>query len=425
MNFWYHEQTKHSYVSVRSNPSRLSWENQPSTYKVYPSHFPKMSLDLSKKEDSFLYYIAGLTAKKSYPGVEYFLRINPSAGALYPNELYFQARGVEGVEDGIYHYEVSSNSIVLLQSITDDGGLEPYFGFQRAMKGYLFLISALYFRSSWKYKNRAFRYCLLDAGHLLGSIEASALHEFHAVQTLYSIDREKLNTLFGFGDREWFLCSASMAIPIQGSHVEPLEFALEYVDATRTFEPNPLVERAYKESALLQNCKKEGRAPHFTYQSQKLKETIFARRSQRGFDGGALTKGQFDYIMEVLLSPIMSDCDEDISIYAVINRVIDLPLGLYKDGVYIKYGDFKEHAGYLCLEQYTLASKGAVVFFLTSKGENYQPLYQKAGMIGHRLYVVSNYLGIGCSGIGAYYDDEVADFLGCNEMVLYALAIGK
>gem|GEM_PF-4225614 len=33
---------------------------------------------------------------------------------------------------------------------------------------------------------------------------------------------------------------------------------------------------------------------------------------------------------------------------------------------------------------------------------------QKAGIIGHRLYLISNYLGIGCSGIGAYYDEEVA-----------------
>lgn len=38
----------------------------------------------------FYIILQGLTAKKSYP-----------------NELYFQARGVENVEDGIYHYEVN------------------------------------------------------------------------------------------------------------------------------------------------------------------------------------------------------------------------------------------------------------------------------------------------------------------------------
>ena len=153
--FWYHSTTKHSYNSVRMYPNQLSWEDQPSTYKNYPETYSKRKLDLGNAEDNFLYHIAGLTAKKSYPSGEYYLRINPSAGALYPNELYFQARGVEYVEDGIYHYEVSSSSITRLQDIADDEGLEPYLGYRTAMKGYLFLVSAIYYRSSWKYKNRA------------------------------------------------------------------------------------------------------------------------------------------------------------------------------------------------------------------------------------------------------------------------------
>ncbi|WP_321314830.1 hypothetical protein [Halarcobacter sp.] len=41
------------------------------------------------------------------------------------------------------------------------------------------------------------------------------------------------------------------------------------------------------------------------------------------------------------------------------------------------------------------------------------------------MYLASNYLGIGCSGIGAYYDDEVCEFLGEYTQGLYALAIGK
>jgi SagB-type dehydrogenase family enzyme len=196
---------------VRTNPNHLSWEDQPLTYKNYPDTYQRSKIDLEKNEDSFLYHIAGLTAKKTYPSGEYYLRINPSAGALYPNELYFQARGVEGVEDGIYHYEVSTSSLTILQSIADTEGLEPYLGFKTAMNGYLFLVSAVYYRSSWKYKNRALRYCLLDAGHLLGSIEASALLKGQTVEMLYDIDREKLNLMFGFEDREWMISASSMA----------------------------------------------------------------------------------------------------------------------------------------------------------------------------------------------------------------------
>ena len=423
--FWYHDQTKHSYNSVRMYPNQLAWEDQPSTYKNYPESYKKCKLDLDNAEDDFLYHIAGLTAKKTYPGGEYSLRINPSAGALYPNELYFQVRGVEGVENGIYHYEVSSSSITLLQKIVDDEGLEPYMGYKTAMKGYLFLISAIYYRSSWKYKNRAFRYCLLDAGHLLGSIEASALLKPHAVQVIYTIDREKLNRMFGFEKQEWFLSGLVMAVPVKGQEVKAIEFELPFVDGSRTFKQNNIIEEAYEESMLIEGCKKELSAPKFSYNDIKLKETIFSRRSQRGFKEGAITKGQFNYIMDAIHQPVLSDCNEEVTVYVVLNRVLDMPLGLYKNGEYLKYGDFGNHAGYLSLEQYSLSTQGAVAFFLTSKAKNYQALYQKAGIIGHRLYIASLYLGIGCSGIGAYYDDEVNRFVENDEMVLYALAIGK
>jgi len=422
--YWYHATTKHSYNSVRTNPNRMSWEDQPRTYKNYPDSYQKVKFDLEDEEDNFLYHIAGLTAKKTYPSGEYYLRINPSAGALYPNELYFQVRGVEGKEDGIYHFEVSTSSLKLLQKINDTEGIEPYFGYTTAMQGYLFLVSAVYYRSSWKYKNRAFRYCLLDAGHLLGSIEAAALLKAQSVQMAYNIERQKLNRMFGFEEREWFLAGTVMAQPMDGIEVSPIEFELPYVDASRTFEKNELIEQAYNETVDLVECKPQVNKAVFEYSTTKLQDTLLHRRSQRGFNAEPITNGQFNYIIDAIHQPIPSDCDEDVSIYMVLNRVINMPLGLYKDGTYVKHGDFAKHAGYLSLEQYSLSQQGAVAFFLTSKSQNYQALYQKAGIIGHRLYVASLYLGIGCSGIGAYYDDEVNTFVENDEMILYALAIG-
>ena len=331
-------------------------------------------------------------------------------------------RGVEGKENGIYHYEVSSFSLTLLKKIDEHEGLEPYFGYDTEMKGYLFLVSAIYYRSSWKYKNRAFRYCLLDAGHLLGSIEAFALLQKKSLTVSYNIQRKKLNRMFGFEEREWFLAGAVMAEPIEGTKVDAIEFELPYVNGSRTFEQNELMEQAYRETMGLVECKPQVNHAQFTYEHNRLREAIVQRRSQRGFNDGAITKGQFNYIMEAIHQPIPSDCDEEVSVYVVLNRVINMPLGLYKDGAYIKHGDFAKLAGYLSLEQYTLSQQGAVAFFLTSKSKNYQALYQKAGIIGHRLYVASLYLEISCSGIGVY-DDEVNAFVGNNEMVLYALAI--
>ncbi|RUM73612.1 MAG: dehydrogenase [Sulfurovum sp.] len=423
--FWYHAQTKHSYNSVRMYPNRLSWEDQPSVYKRYPERFTRFPLRREDPEDDFLYHIAGINAKKSYPGVEYYLRMNPSAGALYPNELYMQIRGVERRQDGIYHFDVAAGALTLLYALGEREGIEPYLGMRHAIQGYLFLVSSVYWRSSWKYKRRAFRYCLLDAGHILGAIEASALLKPHATQMHYDFDKERLNAMFGFERGEWFTAAAIVATPISGQEVEPARFSLPYVDPTGSFEPEPLIEQAYTESMTLQQCRRQSRAPHFAYKAEMLKEVIFSRRSQRGFNGEAITKGQFHYLMDILAQPVLSDCEERVNVYVVVNRVIDMPLGLYRDGSYLEYGDFSQKAGYLSLEQYNLSTQGALAFFMTSDGKNYQALYQKAGIIGHRLYIAANYLGLGASGIGAYYDDEVNAFIGNDEMVLYAFAIGR
>jgi len=49
---------------------------------------------------------------------------------------------------------------------------------------------------------------------------------------------------------------------------------------------------------------------------------------------------------------------------------------------------------------------------------------QIAGFLGQRMYLVSNYVGIQCSGIGAFYDDETQEFLETDKDVLYAVVIG-
>ncbi|MEZ4694245.1 MAG: hypothetical protein R2837_09715 [Aliarcobacter sp.] len=95
--------------------------------------------------------------------------------------------------------------------------------------------------------------------------------------------------------------------------------------------------------------------------------------------------------MSVLNQPISSDCDEEVDIYYVINRVEGCFSGLYKNGMQIKTADYSSKAGYLCLEQ-DLGVQVVPLLFLTTKSKNYQEAYQKAGIIGHRLYLVSNYL---------------------------------
>ncbi|WP_457596410.1 SagB/ThcOx family dehydrogenase [Hydrogenimonas sp.] len=420
----YHEATKHSWASVRQNPHYLDWERQPSAMKRYPDTLPRVKLAQGVPSHDFIYRIGGITAKKVYPGVEYYLRTNPSAGALYPNELYFQARGVEGFEDGLYHFEVATSSAVRLSELPENEGVEPYFGLKRPMQGLLFLVSALCWRSAWKYRTRAYRYCLLDAGHLLGAIEAGAYLYRHAWRAAYGLDLAGLNALFGFGWEEFFLSGAICAVPEEGD-VAPLEATLPKGEGLGVpGERVAAIETAYRETMGLSGCAKEPRFPRYTFHEAAWEEAIMKRRSIRDFTGAPITKAHWEAMAEFLAQPLPSDCDEPVDIYAVVNRVEGLEPGLYRGGELLKAGDFSKKAGYLCLEQ-ALGSESAVTLFLTSRGCNYRALYQKAGLLGHRLYLVATYLGLGCSGIGAYYDDEVREFLEEEGMVLYALAVGR
>lgn len=419
----YHDQTKHSYFSIRNHPNRLDWNNQPSVFKIYPEAFKEIPLNIEYETHAFLYYIASIDAKKSYPGVEYYLRINPSAGALYPNEVYFQSRNNAYIPNGIYHLNIAHNSISLLYALNDNEGLEPFLNLKTQNDGFILLTSALYYRSSWKYKNRAFRYCLLDSGHLLGCIENSAYMFDKEYALVYDFEKDKLNEQFGFTQKEFFL-TACVIGTTTSNNVEPINFILPYVEGTEVFEANDLIEEAYKKSLEVISPKCTLIQPQFNYHKSMLQECVLKRRSIREFNKQAISKEQFEAILSVLMQPIPSDCDETLEMYCVLNRVKGMPLGLYKDNTYLKQGDFSSKAGYLCLEQ-ELGASSAVTFFLTSKGKNYQALYQKAGIIGHRLYTVCTYMNIGCSGIGAYYDDEVCEFVEEHTQVLYALAIGN
>lgn len=419
----YHAQTMHSYRSVRMKSYGIDWEHQPKQFKTYPETFSRMALDKDNLEHRFLYLIGGITAQKSYPGYSYALRTNPSAGALYPTEIYIQIRNVEGFVDGIYHLSPYESSLVLLHTLNEEEGVESFLHV-RKVRGFVFLFSVLYYRSSWKYKHRAFRYCLHDTGHMLGTLEASCTLSDKNYEIIYDINKNALNTLFGFGEEEFFLSSAIVGEVDKSFTCKELLMQLLRVDGTGSFEQNNLIEKTYNETCKL-SLNLQTQIPQFHCDKERLKQAIWQRRSIRDFTQQPISKEDFLEVMRYLNAPIPSDCDVKIEIYAIINRVLGMERGVYKEGTYLKEGDFTQKAGYLCLEQ-SLGMESSVTFFLVGHDDqNYQALLQKAGILGHRLYVISEYLGFGCSGIGAYYDEEVMAFLQTEGMILYALAIGR
>jgi SagB-type dehydrogenase family enzyme len=101
----------------------------------------------------------------------------------------------------------------------------------------------------------------------------------------------------------------------------------------------------------------------------------------------------------------------------------------------VKSGDQRVAAAGLSLGQ-DLAGNACVTFSMigdlyraagTYGDRGYRYVHFEAGAIGHRLYLAAEALGLGATGIGAFYDDEVHRHLNLvpnQGQVVYHFAIG-
>jgi SagB-type dehydrogenase family enzyme len=131
-------------------------------------NFTPEPLSLSEVS-TILQWSYGITGEVGAPGggVQRF-RAAPSAGALYPAEMYLGVRAVQGLEGGIYHYEVPVPALALLdRGDYTDRLYEVCCRQEHARQAALvILISAVVERTKRKYGDRGYRYVLLDIGHL-------------------------------------------------------------------------------------------------------------------------------------------------------------------------------------------------------------------------------------------------------------------
>ena len=186
----YHQETKYRRESMPRGG--LDWTHKPPPYKEFAhtvNRFPIRPLDqeggkslweavaqrrsvrdfsgksLTLGELSQLIWATqGITSKAR--GFDF--RASPSAGALYPIETYLVANRVEEIPRGLYHYDVRETQLTLLR--------EGHFGPELSQAGLgqgmlaeascVFVWTAIVERSKWKYRERAYRYIYMDAGHI-------------------------------------------------------------------------------------------------------------------------------------------------------------------------------------------------------------------------------------------------------------------
>jgi SagB-type dehydrogenase family enzyme len=97
-----------------------------------------------------------------------FLRRSvPSAGGLYPLEVYALCHDVEGLPDGAYYYDVLGHRLQQMTEGDPFPKLEPMFYTYTFMReaNVIIALGAVFKRTQKKYGPRGYRYILLEAGH--------------------------------------------------------------------------------------------------------------------------------------------------------------------------------------------------------------------------------------------------------------------
>lgn len=107
------------------------------------------------------------------------LRAAPSGGALYPVDLYAVVHNIDGLQPGLYHFQVSDSSLELVQSGDFADKMHVAANEQDAVgrSPVTLIMAARFDRSTQKYADRGYRYTYIEAGAICENIylEATAL----------------------------------------------------------------------------------------------------------------------------------------------------------------------------------------------------------------------------------------------------------
>jgi SagB-type dehydrogenase family enzyme len=401
-----------------------------------------------------LFFTLGLTARLTdQAGGDQFLRAAPSAGGLYPTEIYVAARGQKGLADGLYHYHSLKSALIPVWEGSFWADLKHYFLGQQAVEasGLLFLFTGIYGRSAWRYKERAYRRILLDTGHALGNLLEACRATGQDYALLGGFRDAGLEELFFLTPKEEFPL-LGVAVGPRGSLAAPLgqfpgEPPAEAIKSAQAGDPMQVqqnaCERIQAETArppVLASC---GGSPFPVPEAYNPFKIILRRRSCRKFTGASVSLAQ---TREALAYAFRSQgapwclAPGQLGFHLVALGVEGLDPGIYGlDSSTLalspqRSGDFRSETYFMCLGQ-DLAAECAYALVYTAdlaalaetygdRGYRYACL--DAGQIGERLNLWAVHQGLGSSGIGGYYDDQANELLAAPlaQGILYISLVG-
>jgi SagB-type dehydrogenase family enzyme len=486
----YHRRT--AYDRHRMSGHALDWAAQPDVFKTYPaadllslprtSTWPehmastlysgvvepdpgiRLNTDLI---GAVLTLSHALTAKATHGGVDFYYRSVASAGALYPFELYLGVSNVRGLADGVYHHSVASQALTKLRH----GDITDYLirGVQidnKSVPLVSYFLTTIFYRSSWKYRDRAYRYHLLDTGHLAENLAEALTMSRVPFRLYYDFDDVIINDLLCLDtNREVCLavavCRGNSATnggsELSGATVEDPKSASRV--SVRELD-YPVIREAHELSshviapvvspgdmfANLGLRLDEGIQVAFPERSPELigySDAVFQRRSVRNFVRNALSSDCFKTLLEMVCCDANShdrSLDEALAVGLLVGNVEEVEPGFYlldrkgRSLLPVAYGFMMDEMASVCLNQEWLGNCALHFVFLSNLGHveeimgarAYRYAMLSAGRLGQRIYVGATAMRIGCCGIGAFYDDEAGRLLGLREecSLLYLVAAG-
>ncbi|WNZ44315.1 SagB/ThcOx family dehydrogenase [Leptolyngbya boryana CZ1] len=493
----YHERTKYDPQTIHAKSQALNWEEQPIPFKAYRfgTSFdlkPYLSEETNQGDEAIwwqrlsklLVCSYGLTGAIPTNGEPHYLRSSPSAGGLYPAEIYLISRGTPYLPAGLYNYQSKTHTLVHFWQSDVWTALQSACFWNPVLEDtqLAIVVSAVFFRSVWRYQDRAYRRIFLDSGHLLGNIElACAMTDFRP-HLIGGFADEAINQLLYFDVNQE---GAIAVLPIADLRElrENLPLARTALPTTPQLEypriPDGSLLSYFHQATQIPdnpNAKVNWQVPEPKAQQDKynfpfclkvsmtcppidwspnlsgLEQTIIHRRSTRAFSGEKLSLDELRAVLDFTYQPqhyIEQNFDRspdyfDLSLvetFIAVSGIQDLEDGCYyyapatQELRQIRFKNFRRELHFLCLGQDLGRDASAIVFHtadlrtaIEQYGDRvYRYLHMDAGHLGQRINLAAIHLGLGASGIGGFFDDQVNEVLGIpeDEAVLYITALGR
>ena len=477
----YHEATKHSVESLRRSPHYLDWANIPNPFRHYqgvplldlPAGPPVPEIPASRvlageagrtaaKDGAaflsqLLFYCASISASKRVPatGSTYALRVNPSSGNLHPTELHFCTRGLGGWPDGLYHYRPSSH---MAEQRALGNFVSKLTGTDASL---VFLLSSIAWREIWKYRDRAYRYCMHDIGHAWQSLALAARAMGCDSFASGEFVDDEISRSCLLSDDEWPMLIVALrgaAIPTEPHGIgdenifggQPNRISDEEIVYSRIDQLHTATKLCSPARAIIPEigiARGDGKfsLPAPTVSKKMFGNVVRERRSALNFRGGeeSMSLEILSSLLAATEQPYIADFEmrRFVQLYLYVHRVDGLALGVYRFWPAqrlletIKTGNQQVVAAALSLGQ-ELAGNACVAFSMIGDFESatrifgergYRYVHFEAGAIGQRLYLAAEALDLRATGIGAFYDDEVHRYLNISAeqgQVVYHFAVG-